>query len=69
MTEPWGTAVIWVFWYIAFGSISKPQSLYFGCLGAFLGTSIARMDSVTFLSICMYPNLSGELLVSVTLVV
>ena len=31
--------------------------------------SITRMDSVTCLSICMYPDLSGELLVSVTLVV
>ena len=61
--------VIWVFWYTAFGSISKSQTLYFGCLGASLGTSITRMDSVTCLSICMYPDLSGELLVSVTLVV
>ena len=31
--------------------------------------SIIRMDSVTCLSICMYPDLSGELSVSVTLVV
>ena len=31
--------------------------------------SITRMDCVIFLSICMYPGLSGELLVSVTLVV
>ena len=31
--------------------------------------SIIRMDCVICLSICMYPNLSGELLVSVTLVV
>ena len=61
--------VIWVFWYIAFGSISKPQTLYFGCLSASLGTSIIRMDSVTSLSICMYPDLSGELFVIVTLVV
>ena len=30
--------------------------------------SITRMDSVTCLSICMYPDLSGEPLVSVTLV-
>ena len=64
-----GITVIWVFWYTAFGSISKPQTLYFGCLSAFLGTSIIRMGSVTCLSICMYPDLSGELLVSVTLVV
>ena len=61
--------VIWVFWYIVFGSISKPQTLYFAYLSASLGTSIIRMDSVTYLSICMYPDLSGELLVSVTLVV
>ena len=27
-------AVIWVFWYWAFGSINKPQTLYFGYLGA-----------------------------------
>ena len=26
--------VIWVFWYHTFGSINKPQTLYFGCLGA-----------------------------------
>ena len=31
--------------------------------------SITRMDSVICLSICMYPDLSGELSVSVTLVV
>ena len=31
--------------------------------------SITRMDCVICLSICMYPDLPGELLVSVTLVV
>ena len=31
--------------------------------------SITRMDSMTCLSICMYPDLSGEPLVSVTSVV
>ena len=31
--------------------------------------SITRMNCVFYLSICMYPDLSGELLVSVTLVV
>ena len=31
--------------------------------------SITRMDCVICLSICMYPDLSGELSVSVTLVV
>ena len=64
-----GATVVWVFWYTVFGSISKPQTLYFGCLSTSLGTSIIRMDRVTCLSICMYPDLSGELLVSVTLVV
>ena len=29
-----GATVIWVFWYKVFGSISKPQTLYFGCLSA-----------------------------------
>ena len=27
-------AVIWVFWYQAFGSINKPPIVDFGCLGA-----------------------------------
>ena len=31
--------------------------------------SITRMDCVTCLSICMYPDLSGELSVNVTLVI
>ena len=31
--------------------------------------SITRMNCVFYLSICIYPDLSGELLVSVTLVV
>ena len=31
--------------------------------------SIPRMECVTCLSICMYPDLSGELSVSVTLVI
>ena len=26
--------VIWVFWYKVFGFISKPQTLYLGCLSA-----------------------------------
>ena len=34
-----------------------------------MGQSITRMNCVLYLSICMYPDLSGELLVSVTLVV
>ena len=35
----------------------------------FMEQSITRMDCVICLLICMYPDLSGELLVSVTLVV
>ena len=62
-------AVVWVFRYQTFGSTSKPQTLYLSCLGASLGISITRMDSVTCLSICMYPDLSGEHLVGVTSVV
>ena len=27
-------AVVWVFWYKAFRSINKPQTLYFSCLSA-----------------------------------
>ena len=30
-------AVIWVFWYQAFRSINKPQTLYFSCLSASRG--------------------------------
>ena len=30
-------AVIWVFWYKAFGPVDEPQTLYFGCLGASCG--------------------------------
>ena len=35
----------------------------------FMEQSITRMNCVLYLSICMYPDLSGELLVSVTSVV
>ena len=61
--------VIWVSQYNVFGFISKPQTLYLGCLGSPWGGSIMRMDSVTYLSICMHPDLSGGLSVSVTLIV
>ena len=61
--------VVWVFWYKAFGFISKPQTLYLSCLSAPWGRSITRMDSVTYLPICMHPDLSGGLSVSVTLAV
>ena len=60
---------VWVFWYKAFGFINKPQTLYLGCLGAPQGGSITRMYSITYLSICMHPDLPGGLSVGVTLVV
>ena len=49
------------------GPINKSQTLYSGFLSAFIEQSITRMNCVLYLSICMYPDLSGELLVSVTL--
>ena len=61
--------VIWVFWYKAFGFVSKPQTLYLGCLGTLQGGSLTRMTIATYLSICMHQDLSGGLSVSVTLVV
>ena len=61
--------VVWVFWYKAFGVINNPQTLYLSCIGAPQGGSITRMDIATYLSICMHPDLSGGLLVSMTLVV
>ena len=61
--------VIWVFWYKAFGLVSKPQTLYLSCLGALQGGSITRMDLATYLSICMHPDLSGGFSVSTTSVV
>ena len=45
----------------------RPSTLAF--LVPLMEQSITRMDCVICLSICMYPDLSGELLVSVTLVV
>ena len=61
--------VIWVFWYKAFVFLNKPQTLYFGCIDALQGGSITRMDIAIYLSICMHPDLSRGLLVSMTLVV
>ena len=61
--------VIWVFWYKVFGFVNKPQTIYLSCLGVPGGGSITRMHSVTYLSICMHPDLPGGLSVSVTLVV
>ena len=61
--------VVWVFWYKAFGLVSKPQTLYLGCLSALQGGSITRMNIATYLSICMHPDLSGGLSVSMTSVV
>ena len=48
---------VWVF--------NKPQTLYFGCLGAPQVGSIPRMHSVCF-SISMHPDLFGGLRVIVT---
>ena len=45
----------------------RPSTL--AVLVPFEEKSIIRMDSVTCLSICMYPDLSGECSISVTLVV
>ena len=61
--------VIWVFWYKAFGLVSKPQTLYLSCLGALWGGSITRINFATYLSICMHPDLSGGFSVSSTSVV
>ena len=47
-----------------FGSFSKPQTLYFGCLGAPWVGSISRMHSVVCFSISMRPDLFGGLWVS-----
>ena len=63
-------AVVWVFWYQSFGSVNKSQTLYFGYLSVpLMEKSIIRMECVTCLSICIYPDLSGEPSVGVTLVV
>ena len=51
------------------GLLPSQRPLYFSCLSAPHGVSLTRMDCVICLSICMYPDLSGELLVSMTLVV
>ena len=66
MTEPWGCCYchLDVFWYKAFGLVSKPQTLYLSCLGALQGGSITRMNLTTYLSICKHPDLSGGFSVS-----
>ena len=61
--------VIWTFWYKAFGLVSKPQTLYFSCLGALWRGNITRMNIATYLSICMHPDLSGGFSVSMNSVV
>ena len=43
----------------AFQSFNKPQTLYFGYLGAPQVGSITGMHSVTCLSICIHPDLLG----------
>ena len=45
----------------------RPSTL--AILVPFMEQSITRINYVFYLSICMYPDLFGELLVSVTLVV
>ena len=62
-------AVVWVFWYQVFGSVNEPQNLYLAISVPLVEKSIIRMECVTCLSICMYPDLSGESSVGVTLVV
>ena len=71
MTEPWGCCYccLGVFWYKSFGLVSKPQTLYLGCLGALQGGSITRMNPATYLSICRHPDLSRGFSVSMTSVV
>ena len=62
-------AVIWVFWYKAFGSINKPQTLYFGYLSASQGAE-HNQNGLCDLFIHMHvPRPFWKLLVSVTLVV
>ena len=66
----WGlAAIIWLFWYKAFGFANKPQTLYLSCLGAPLGGSITRMHSIICLAVCMHSDLPGGLSISATLVV
>ena len=60
--------VIWVFQYKAFGVVNKrtdPLPWLYQCSSR----RITRMNIATYLSICMRPDLSGRLLVSMTLVV
>ena len=51
------------------GSLANHRASTSAVLVPLWGGSITRMDSVTYLSICMHPDLSGGLLVSATLVV
>ena len=61
-TEPWGCCYCHLGVLTqAFGSFNKPQTLYFGCLGASQVGSITRMHSVICLSISMHPDLFGGL--------
>ena len=58
--------VVWVFWYKAFGLVSKPHTFYLGCLSALQGGSITWINIATYLPICMHPDLSGGFLGSTT---
>ena len=51
------------------GLLTSHRSSTSAILVPLVEQSITRMDCVICLSICMYPDLSGELLVSVTLFV
>ena len=52
-----------------FGLLTSHRLSTLATLVPLVEQSITKMDCVICLSICMYPDLSGELLVSVTLVV
>ena len=62
-------AVVWVFWYKAFGSVDKPQALYFSCLGASHGEEHIQNRMCDLFVHMHVARLSGESSVSVTLVV
>ena len=51
------------------GLLTSPRPSTLAILVPLMEQNITRMDCVICLSICMYTDLSGELLVSVTLVV
>ena len=62
-------AVIWVSWYKVFGSINKPQTLYFGYLSASLGAKHNQNGPCDLFIHIHVPRPFWGTLVSVTLVV